>query len=150
MPTPERRIVLVLGPGRSGTSTMAGTLALSGFDVPDPIEPEDSNPSGFYEPQWVVDFHMELLQSVRVRNLDSDPDAPDAMAPVLGDAKVRAELRTWLEERLSEHERLVIKDPRLVWFRDLWVDVAGDFGQEPGFVLMLRHPSEVSSSRSEY
>ncbi len=150
MPTPDRRIVLVLGPGRSGTSTMAGTLALSGFDVPDPIEPEDSNPSGFYEPQWVVDFHMELLQSVRVRNLDSDPDAPDALSSVLADEIVRGSLRTWLGACLAEHQQLVIKDPRLIWFCDLWLDVATELGEAPGFVMMLRHPSEVTSSRTEF
>lgn len=150
MPTPDRRIVLVLGPGRSGTSTMAGTLAMSGFDVPKAIAGKESNPSGFYEPRWVVNFHRDLLHKVDVRTLDTDPDAMEQMAPVLKDPQVRAELRAWLEERLAEHTRLVIKDPRLVWFRDLWVEVARDLGQEPGFVLMLRHPSEVSSSRSEY
>lgn len=148
--TPDRRIVLVLGPGRSGTSTMAGTLAMSGFDVPKAIAGKESNPSGFYEPRWVVNFHRALLQTADVRTLDADPDAPDQMAPVLEDEQTRTKLRTWLEERLSEHPRLVIKDPRLVWFRDLWVDVAGELGQEPAFVFMLRHPSEVSSSRSEY
>jgi len=150
VPTSDRRIVLVLGPGRSGTSTMAGTLAMSGFDVPKAIAGKESNPAGFYEPRWVVNFHRALLQRADVRTLDADPEALEHMAPVLGDAEVRTELRTWLEERLAEHPRLVIKDPRLVWFRDLWVDVAGDLGQEPGFVFMLRHPSEVSSSRSEY
>jgi hypothetical protein len=150
VPTPDRRIVLVLGPGRSGTSTMAGTLAMSGFDVPKAIEGRESNPSGFYEPRWVVNFHRDLLRRIDVRTLDADPDALARLAPVLGESKVRDELRSWLGERLSEHQRLVIKDPRLVWFRDLWVDVAAELGHEPGFVLMLRHPSEVSSSRVEY
>jgi hypothetical protein len=150
VPNSDRRIVLVLGPGRSGTSTMAGTLAMSGFDVPKAIAGGESNPAGFYEPRWAVNFHRALLQKADVRTLDADPDALAQMAPVLGDADVRTELRTWLEKRLGEHERLVIKDPRLVWFRDLWVDVAGELGEEPGFVFMLRHPSEVSSSRSEY
>jgi hypothetical protein len=150
VPTSDRRIVLVLGPGRSGTSTMAGTLAMSGFDVPKAIAGKESNPAGFYEPRWVVNWHKALLQRADVRTLDADPDAYDRMAEVLSDPEVRTELRTWLEERLAEHPRLVIKDPRLVWFRDLWVDVARDLGQDPGFVFMLRHPSEVSSSRSEY
>jgi hypothetical protein len=129
---------------------MAGTLAMSGFDVPQAIGGKVSNPSGFYEPRWAVNFHRDLLRKLDVRTLDTDPDAMDRMAPVLEDPTVHTQLREWLEERLSEHEHLVIKDPRLVWFRDLWVEVAGELGQEPGFVLMLRHPSEVSSSRSEY
>ena len=146
----DRRLVLVLGPGRSGTSALSGALAHSGFVVPDPIAPEESNPVGFYEPQWVMDFHLALLKKADVRPLDSDPDAASVVATVLTDPDVRRELRDWLAARLDEHERLVIKDPRLVWFLDLWVEVAAELGQEPGFVMMLRHPSEVSSSRSEF
>jgi hypothetical protein len=150
MPSADRRLVLVLGPGRSGTSTMAGALAHSGFVVPDPVEPEESNPSGFFEPTWVMEFHLGLLEKVDVRPLDSDPAAPATVAPLLTDPVVRRDLRAWLEARLDEHERLVVKDPRLVWFHELWVDVAAELGQEPGCVIMLRHPSEVSSSRSEF
>lgn len=150
MAAPDRRIVLVLGPGRSGTSTLAGTLAMSGFSVPDPVEPEDSNPAGFFEPQWVVDFHQRLLKSVRVRNLDSDPHAHDVTTALAAEEGVRSELRGWLRQSLEEHQRLVIKDPRLVWFCDLWVDAATELGEAPGFVMMLRHPAEVSSSRTEF
>jgi hypothetical protein len=146
----DRRIVLVLGPGRSGTSTMAGTLALSGFTVPNPVPPEESNPAGFFEPQWVMNFHLALLERAGVRTLDADPEAMDSMAPVLGDDTVRDRLRQWLSGRLEKHERLVIKDPRLVWFRDLWMETARELGEEPGSVIMLRHPSEVASSRSEF
>src|SRR3954453_4808166 len=119
---------------------MAGTLAMSGFDVPKAIAGKESNPSGFYEPRWVVNFHRDLLHKVNVRTLDADPDALEQMAPVLGDAQVRSELRTWLKERLAEHERLVIKDPRLVWFRDLWVVVAGTLARATGFGFWRRRP----------
>jgi hypothetical protein len=149
MPGAERRLVLVLGPGRSGTSTMAGVLAHCGYVVPDPIEPEESNPAGFYEPRWVNEFHLELLERADVRPLDSDPGAAEVVSPLMAEADVRKRLRGWLEEQLDQHERLIVKDPRLVWFRDLWVSVAEELGQEPASVVMLRHPSEVSSSRSE-
>ena len=150
MPRDERRLVLVLGPGRSGTSTMAGALAHSGFAVPDPIEAEESNPAGFFEPRWVNDFHLDLLERADVRPLDSDPDATEAIEPLLADDEARDRLRTWLAAQLDQHDRLVIKDPRLVWFRRLWVGVAEELGQAPASVIMLRHPSEVSSSRSEF
>jgi hypothetical protein len=150
MPGAERRLVLVLGPGRSGTSTMAGVLSHCGYVVPDPIEPEESNPAGFFEPRWVNDFHLELLERADVRPLDSDPGAAEVVAPLMTEVDVRTRLRKWLAAQLDQHERLVVKDPRLVWFRDLWVSVAGELGQEPASVVMLRHPSEVSSSRSEF
>ena len=150
MSSAERRVVLVLGPGRSGTSTVAGLLAHSGFSVPDAVAPEESNPVGFFEPAWVMKFHLELLERAGVRTLDADPDALVSMAPVLQDAAVRGRLRTWLAESLDQHDRLVIKDPRLAWFHDLWTDVTRELGQDPGFVIMLRHPSEVASSRAEF
>jgi hypothetical protein len=146
----ERRLVLVMGPGRSGTSTMAGALAHSGFVVPDPIEAEESNPAGFFEPRWANQLHLDLLERADVRPLDSDPDAAEVVASVSSGAEVRDRLRSRLAARLDEHQRLVVKDPRLVWFRDLWVGVAEELGQRPASVIMLRHPSEVSASRSEF
>jgi hypothetical protein len=145
-----RRVVLVLGPGRSGTSTLAGVLAHSGFTVPDAVAPEESNPRGFFEPEWVMRFHLDLLERADVRTLDADPDAMGSMARVLHDDVVRQRLRDWLAGCLDQYDRLVIKDPRLVWFHDLWMDVARGLGHEPGLVVMLRHPSEVASSRSEF
>jgi hypothetical protein len=146
----DRGVVLILGPGRSGTSTIAGALAHSGYHVPRAIKGNETNPSGFYEPRWVVDFHRRMLGRTGVRTLDTDPTAFERMAKVTGDPKVQATLTRWLGERLEKNPRLVIKDPRLVWFRDLWVHAAREHGVDPQFVMMLRHPSEVSSSRSEY
>ena len=151
MTSPDaRRVVVVVGPGRSGTSTMAGVLALSGYAVPQPIEADESNPRGFHEPRWFVDLHTELLARAGVRTLDTDPAALDRLAEVTSDPEVRGRVRDWLSARLHEHERLVLKDPRAVWFTELWADVAGELGCDPGFVVMVRHPAEVSSSRSEY
>jgi hypothetical protein len=146
----HRELVCVLGPGRSGTSTMAGTLAHSGFYVPAAIKGNETNPTGFFEPRWAVNFHRRLLDKAGVRTLDTDPQALARLERTVQDPAIRAELREWLEKEFAGHPRLVIKDPRMVWFHDLWLAVAPEVGVEPKFVIMLRHPAEVSSSRSEY
>ena len=65
-PPVQRRVVFVVGSGRSGTSTMAGTLQTLGMHVPQPeVATDDTNPKGFGEPQWVVDFHERAAQPVR-------------------------------------------------------------------------------------
>lgn len=148
--TGERSLVLVLGPGRSGTSTMAGALSYSGYTVPQAIKGNETNPSGFFEPRWAVNFHRRLLRQTGVRTLDTNPDVMRRLEGVLADQQLRDQLRDWLAPRLEQHRRLVIKDPRMVWFRDLWVDAAERLDVDPRFVIMLRHPSEVSSSRSNY
>ena len=146
----DRRIVYVLGPGRSGTSTMAGALVMSGLDVPGrAIGGNETNPSGFYEPRWVVDLHKRLLERTEVATLDADPRAYARVQAGLG-PRPREVLRTWLAERLLEQPRLVVKDPRGVWFKDLWSDVAADLDVPISFLTMLRHPAEVSGSRQRY
>jgi hypothetical protein len=148
--TDRRELVCVLGPGRSGTSTMAGTLAHSGFFVPAAIKGNETNPTGFFEPRWAVNFHKRLLDEAGVRTLDTDPAALGRLARTTADPKVRDELRTWLETQFADHPRLVIKDPRMVWFHEMWLAVAPDLGVSPTYVIMLRHPAEVSRSRTEY
>lgn len=148
-PAGAGRIVIVAGPGRSGTSSFAGTLERLGLHVPEPaIKPNPTNPSGFYEPRWVVDFHNRLLERAAVRTLDISPDARIRAERVGAKAGVRAKLRSWLGDVLENQSRqLIIKDPRTTWFSQLWVETAREFDIEPGFVTMLRHPAEVSSSR---
>ncbi len=147
----ERRILIVLGPGRSGTSTIAGSLAMTGMEVPgESIEGNETNPSGFYEPRWVVDLHKELLQKSGVRDLDTSPRALDRTKELTASPDLRKRLRDWLGERLETQPRLVVKDPRAIWFYELWASTCGDLGIEPGYVTMLRHPAEVAGSRDKY
>jgi hypothetical protein len=146
-----RSIALVIGPGRSGTSTIAGALAKSGLEVPGRvIRGNVTNPSGFFEPRWVVDFHRRLLKSTGVRTLDVSPHSQARVDRLLADPKVHAELRSWLAKRLESQPRLVVKDPRTVWFARLWNDVACELDADLGFITMLRHPAEVSASRKKY
>lgn len=147
----SKRIIIVMGPGRSGTSTVAGALAKSGLEVPGQvIRGNPTNPSGFYEPRWVVDFHRDLLDRHYVGTIDTSPSALELMSKASAAPTVRETLHTWLAARLEVQPRLVVKDPRSIWFRDLWVDTARELGVEPGFVTMLRHPAEVSASRHKY
>jgi hypothetical protein len=69
-----RQLLLVVGVGRSGTSLMAGMLGQMGFHLPQPeVQANDTNPRGFGEPRWVVDFHHKLLRRRRVTVNDSRP-----------------------------------------------------------------------------
>jgi hypothetical protein len=147
-PEGGRRILIVVGPGRSGTSTVAGALAMTGLEVPgESIKGNTTNPSGFYEPRWVVDFHKEFLAATDVADLDTSPKALQRIGAATSSSEVHDRLRSWLAERLETQPRLVIKDPRAVWFHALWASTCQDLGVEPGYVTMLRHPAEVAGSR---
>ncbi|WP_232678916.1 sulfotransferase family protein [Nocardioides sp. R-C-SC26] len=146
-----RRVLIVAGAGRSGTSTAAGSLAMLGLHVPQPEVPADeTNPRGFYESQWVVDFHKELLnRDPVVRTLDARPEAIELAGRRLGAADSTA-IETWLGDQLAEHPQVVVKDPRVLWFHDLWRQAALAGGAEVVFLTMLRHPVEVAKSRDTH
>ena len=146
----ERRLVLVVGVGRSGTSLLTGVLGQLGFHIPQPeVQADETNPRGFGEPRWVVDFHSRILAASRVTLNDSRPAAWTQMGEAA--AAAHDELRDWLRGQLEQADDIVVKDPRTVWFLDAWRATAQELGARTSFVTMLRHPAEiVTSARRSY
>jgi len=145
---PERSLVLVAGSGRSGTSLFSGILQRLGYYVPQPEVPADStNPRGFAESQWVVDFHTRLLAKVGVQVSDARPAAWAQTADVALDDSVHDELARWLGKQFRASEHVVVKDPRLSWFLPLWRRCAEEAGVSPRFATVLRHPAAVVDSK---
>jgi hypothetical protein len=140
-------LVLVTGSGRSGTSSVAGALKRLGLHVPQPEVPADEkNPRGYYEPEWVTEFHKRVLNPVPVRTIDTRPTAGAIAAEVGSKPEVEAELREWLSGQLDA-EQILVKDPRAFWILPVWTRVAAELGAEVSTLTMLRHPTEVVRSR---
>src|SRR5687767_12328129 len=111
------RLILVAGSGRSGTSLFSGILKALGCHVPQPeVSPDDSNPKGFGEPQWVVNFHSRLLRNAVVQTSDARPSAWAQTAAVGRQPAVQTELEAWIRNEFTHGDHVVIKDPRLLWF----------------------------------
>ena len=151
MSTPgAKRLILVVGVGRSGTSLLTGILGQLGCHIPTPeVQADDTNPRGFGEPRWVVDFHTALLQRRRVTVNDARPVAFARMAGGPGIEAAYADLRQWLKSQLAQADTIVVKDPRTVWFLPLWTRCAHDLGLQTSFVTMLRHPAEILASATK-
>jgi len=147
----DRSLIFVAGSGRSGTSLFSGMLQRLGYHVPQPEVPaDDTNPKGFAESQWVVDFHTRLLRRAAVQVSDARPAAWAQTAQVSLDEVVEGELRAWLEDQFGQADHLIVKDPRLSWFLPLWRRVAEGEGVTPRFVTMLRHPAAVIASKQRW
>jgi hypothetical protein len=122
-----------------------------GFYVPQPEVPADeTNPRGFAESQWVVDFHTRLLRQLEVRVSDARPAAWGLVAELVVDDEVGRELREWLAEQFEASGDVIIKDPRLSWFLPLWRRCAEELGVSPRYVMMLRHPAAVIDSKQRW
>jgi len=143
-----KRLVLVVGVGRSGTSLLAGVLGQLGFHIPQPeVVADETNPRGFGEPRWVVDFHTRLMRRLRVIVFDARPVAFEKTASVDDDE----ELRAWLAGELAQADDVVVKDPRVGWFLGLWQRACADAGARTAQITMLRHPAEILlSARKSY
>jgi hypothetical protein len=149
--TSTKHLVLVSGPGRSGTSAITGALSELGVHVPPPlVEANRSNPRGFFETRWVVEFHKSLLEKAKTYEFDPDPAAVDRVQRVI-DGRVRRQLREWMAGAVAvDSQQFAVKDPRTVWLHDLWADVATENKLTTSYLTTLRHPAEVVGSRERY
>lgn len=152
----NRRVVLVVGSGRSGTSTVAGALKALGLHVPQPeVVADATNPKGFGEPRWMVDLHHELLRRSNVQVSDARPRAWLDAGATSGDHATRERVTEWLDEQLGAAQRdgvpeLVLKDPRAAWFLGLWRAAADRCDATTSYVTMLRPVTEVVGSKERY
>ncbi|NYD57580.1 hypothetical protein BKA08_001818 [Nocardioides marinisabuli] len=82
---------------------------------------------------------------------DARPEAWRSTA-LSGSRAVRrtSSLARWISRNLELHEKLVIKDPRLSWFLDVWIKVAGQVKADLSVIIMLRPPHEVLASKHTY
>jgi len=143
-------MVLVTGASRSGTSTIAGVLNHLGLDVPQPVlQPNHSNPHGFFESTWPVHFHNRLIRRALITLTDARPEAFEMMAAAVTDEN-RASLGRWISRLFGETSQVVVKDPRSAWLPQMWEQAADGLGVDLGFLTMVRHPAEVVGSRSTY
>src|SRR5699024_8620563 len=97
--------------------------------------------------RWAVDFHERLLKATSVTIEDARPEAPDLAAAAKDRPRARRDLEAWLRDEFGSTDRLIIKDPRLTWFADLYREIGGELGVERHMVTLVRHPAEVLKSR---
>ncbi len=140
--------MLIAGSGRSGTSLMSTALKTLGAVVPQPEVPaNDTNPAGFGEPQWLVDFHNEHLRKVDVMLTEARPAAIHRSLIAESEAGAVDSALSWLIQYLDDSGVVVLKDPRLTWFIDLWVELGEITGARPTLIRMVREPQTVVASK---
>ena len=154
----SRRVVLVVGSGRSGTSALAGALQTLGMHVPTPEVPADERGSrGLAESQWVVDLHTDLLGRANVATTDARPSAWFETGKWAANGILRTRVTDWLGPQfdfrppappeVEDEPELVLKDPRMAWFLGLWRAAAMRVDATPASLTTLRHVTEVVGTR---
>jgi hypothetical protein len=139
------RVIVVLSPGRSGTSLLMKALGAMGMRLSENMIPGSvGNPEGFFEDVDIVEVHKELLQ-----NLNTHPvlPLPDGWFESESTKKAKPKLKKILEDRLQESNTIWgFKDPRTASFLPLWNRILSAPGTVPVFILAVRDPAVVATS----
>lgn len=146
----SRKLILVLGAHRSGTSLCSAALQSLGAELCLPSQySNDENRKGFFEHPDIVDFNDELL--AHLGGVWDNPmfDGPESIATAeLSDWHARASnLFTTI---YGDRPVVALKDPRLCQLLDFWLPVFADLGytdDEIFAVHVLRTPVEVAVSQ---
>ena len=145
--TPSRHtVLLVTGSMRSGTSSLAGSLKLLGWHVPQPEVPaSERNAKGHFEPRWVIEFHKRLMRGALVRPSDGSPKALARVTAYAAEHRLERELAEWLGTQ--DEPQVVVKDPHAARLLPTWRNGATAAGRDLRTLTALRHPAEVVGSQ---
>jgi hypothetical protein len=139
------KVIVVLSPGRAGTSLLMKALGAMGMRLSENMIPGSvGNPEGFFEDAEIVEVHKALLQNLNTSPVHPLPDGWLESEPT---KKARPKLRKILDNRLQESNAIWgFKDPRTASFLPLWNRILNAPGTVPVFILAVRDPAVVSAS----
>jgi len=141
-----KKLIVVLGMHRSGTSTVANALACMGVNLGDDLLPAGKdNPKGFFEDKAINDLNIEMLDVIGQDwfSLSLVTDAQVEHLVAAGYLEKAVEL---LRTKMTGHEYFGFKDPRVSKLLKFWKKVFAQFDCETHYVLCLRHPLSVANS----
>ncbi len=141
-----KKIIVILGMHRSGTSAAAKALTCLGVDLGDDfIPPCKDNPKGFYEDIEITQLNIEMLEVIGQHwfslSLVSESDVEKLVA--LGYLERAVDL---LKQKITVVNVFGFKDPRLSKLLKFWKLVFARIDCDIRYVFCLRHPLSVANS----
>ncbi|WP_051371052.1 glycoside hydrolase family 99-like domain-containing protein [Mesorhizobium loti] len=147
---PEPRIcIMVLGMHRSGTSALTRVISLLGAALPHQVlNPDDSNASGYWEPTNLNHLNEKMLAEAGSRWDDWRSFDPGD----LGRSRIlfyKTEISRIVDEEYGNASAIVLKEPRISRFVQLYAAVLKKKKFQLHYVLAIRNPLEVIASLSK-
>ncbi len=142
----NQHAIIILGMHRSGTSALTRVLNLLGMELGQPLlPPHATNVTGFWEHAEIVAMNEQILQL-----LGSTWDDANFLQKTLFHCKTLNQLQQQaakiIYRNFSTCPLWGIKDPRICRLLPFWLPVFADTGCQLHFILMARHPFEVTAS----
>lgn len=147
---PNRKLVVVLGMHRSGTSAITRGLQAVGVGLGDKLMPPLAgvNEKGFWEDLEIVDLNVEMLATLKSdwHFLSAITSADVETLRAKGYVDRAAAL---LNTKLAQSPVYGFKDPRTSKLLPFWVEVFREIGVQPHYVLAIRNPLSIEKSLSK-
>lgn len=141
-----RKVILVVGMHRSGTSAITGTMVQLGLGAPLTLMPSNNeNERGYWESLRISVLHDELLAAAGSSWRDWRAFDRTWHHSVCGNA-FRTRAKLLFGEEFGEAELFAFKDPRLCRIIPFWVAAFEEMQIAPLVVIPIRSPLEVAQS----
>jgi hypothetical protein len=146
----DKRVVVVLGMHRSGTSLLAAALEALGVSLGSRlIQGDASNEEGYFEHAGIVSLHERLLAILdrRWTGPKGTLDYPETWWTRAEIEEIRVQLRETVADELGRASGLWgFKDPRTTRLLPMWLRIFRDLNAEPVYFLSVRSPAAVGAS----
>jgi len=140
-PNNVKRVIVVLGMHRSGTSAIARGLAVLGVELGGNLIPAQAdNIKGFWEDKKIVEINTALLNSC-----GQDWQTFGALE-VSQQYEIRQQAQDYIREVAKDVSVWGFKDPRTARVLPFWNSVFSSLAINPSYCVVIRHPLSVAKS----
>ena len=141
-----KRLILVLGMHRSGTSAITRGLQAMGVSLGDRLlPPGGDNPTGYWEDRDVFQLNVDILDSIGATWDDLIPITLDRVE-ALKSTDFLPRAIDLLQHKFLTAELVGIKEPRLTKLLPFWIHVFRACNLQTDYIIAIRHPLSVAKS----
>lgn len=143
----KKKLVIILGMHRSGTSAFARALKVMNINLGDKLMPAEpgANDKGFWEDLDIYDLNENILSALSSSWHHLGPVSQDDLTK-LEQLGFFEQAKNLLREKISNTEVFGFKDPRLARLLPFWKRVFSELQIEVDYIITLRHPLSVTQS----
>lgn len=147
MDKPAKKLIVVLGMHRSGTSAITRALSVMGVELGDRLMPaaEGNNEKGFWEDMDINSLNDDMLHAIGNGWAHLTPIETKDL-DCLRENGFFLKAAQLLRQKTADTNIFGIKDPRLSRLLPFWREVFNHCGIQPHYLLALRNPLSVVKS----
>lgn len=142
----NKKLIVVLGMHRSGTSVLARALQVFNVALGENLAPAAAdNPKGFWEDQDIKEFNIELLSALSMNWSTLSLITQESLVYLKEQGYIEKALAL-LERKLQPDTLWGVKEPRQTKLLAFWLEVfkLGDF--DVRYIITVRDPKSVALS----